>query len=251
MGKLIQLICLVSLVCLVGSFVKAEEITTMSYDQIVTSPSQGTTTSKVWIKGNNMRMEQIAEGEKMITLMKEGAIYLYYPSQKMAMKMDISAGAGQGGQENPKDMVEYLKSIEAKPLGQERIEDKLCDVYQITYPQTGLPADLSSEASAKGEASAKAGARGKIWVWRGKDFPLKSVMTVGSEILRYAQDRPVLPRTECSARGEGEATKGETITTEYRNVQMGISIPDSYFEIPPGTQIMDMSQMMPGVIPQE
>lgn len=169
-----------------------------------------------------MRMEQIAEGEKMITLMKEGAMYLYYPSQKMAMKMDISAGAGQGGQENPKDMVKYLKSIEAKPLGQERIEDKLCDVYQITYPQTGLPADLSSEASAKGEASAKAGARGKIWVWREKNFPLKSVMTVGSE----------------------------TTTIEYRNVQMGISIPDSYFEIPSGTQIMDMSLMMP-MLPQE
>lgn len=158
-------------------------------------------------------MEQIAEGEKMITLMKEGVMYLYYPSQKMAMKMDISAGAGQGGQENPKDMVEYLKSIEAKPLGQERIEGKLCDVYQITYPQIGLPA----------EDSAKAGARGKIWVWKEKNFPLKSVMTVGSE----------------------------TITTEYRNVQMGISIPDSYFEIPSGTQIMDISQMMPGVIPQE
>lgn len=185
-----------------SSSLLAQQASTMSYDQIVTSPSQGTTTFKVWIKGNNMRMEQIAEGEKMITLMKEGAIYLYYPSQKMAMKMDISAGAGQGGQENPKDMVEYLKSIEAKPLGQERIEDKLCDVYQITYPQTGLPA----------EASAEAGAKGKIWVWKEKNFPLKSVMAVGSE----------------------------TITTEYRNVQMGISIPDSYFEIPPGTQIIKM-----------
>ncbi len=33
------------------------------------------------------------------------------------------------------------------------------------------------------------------------------------EILRYAQDRPVLPRTECSARGEGEATKGEVFVS--------------------------------------
>jgi len=197
MKKLIQLICFVSLVCLVGSFVKAEKITTMSYDQIITSSRGETMTSKVWIKGNNMRMEQIAEGEKMITLMKEGTMYLYYPAQKMAMKMDISAGAGQGGQENPKDMMEYLKSIKAKPLGQEKIEGKLCNVYQITYPQTG--------------------AKGKIWVWKGKNFPLKSVMTVGSE----------------------------TITTRYRNVQMDISIPDSYFELPSGTQIMDMSQMIP------
>lgn len=220
MGKLIQLVWFVCFVGLVCSPTQAEEkLTTMSYDQIVTSPAQGTMTSKVWIKGNNMRIEQIAEGEKMITLMKEGAIYLYYPSQKMAIKMDISAGAGQGGQENPKDMMEYLRNIEAKPLGQERIEGQLCDVYQITYPQTGLPADLSSEASAKGEASPKA----KIWVWREKNFPLKSVMTVG----------------------------GETLTTEYRNVQMGINISDSLFQIPPGTQIMDMSQMMPGVIPQE
>jgi len=192
MKKIIQLICLVSLVCLVGSFVKAEEITTMSFDQIITSSSQGTMTSKVWIKGEKMRMEQIAEGEKMITLMKEGTMYLYYPAQKMAMKMDISAGAGQGGQENPKDMMEYLKSVKAKPLGQEKIEGKLCHVYQITYPQTG--------------------AKGKIWVWKGKNFPLKSVMTVGSE----------------------------TITTRYRNVQMDISIPNSYFELPPGTQIIKM-----------
>ncbi len=203
MGKLIQLVCFVGLVCLVGSFVKAEVITTMSYDQIITSSRGETMTSKVWIKGNNMRMEQIAEGEKMITLMKKGTMYLYYPAQKMAMKMDISVGAGQGGQENPKDMMEYLKSVKAKPLGQEKIEGKLCNVYQITYPQTG--------------------AKGKIWVWRGKNFPLKSVMTVGSE----------------------------TMTTKYRNVQMDINIPNSYFELPPGTQMMDMSQMMPGVIPQE
>ncbi len=204
MKKLIQLICLVCFVGLVGSSIQAEEkLTTMSYDQTITSSRGEVMTSKVWIKGNNMRTEQIAEGEKMITLMKEGVMYLYYPAQKMAMKMDISAGAGQGAQENPKDMMEYLKSVKAKRLGQERIEGKLCDVYRITYPQTGT--------------------RSKIWVWREKKFPLKSVMTVGSEIM----------------------------TTRYRNVQMGINIPDSLFELPPGTQIMDMSQMMPGVIPQE
>jgi outer membrane lipoprotein-sorting protein len=214
MKKSIQLVSFVSLVCLVCSFVRAEEkLATMSYNRTIT-PSQGETiTSKVWIKGNNMRMEQIAEGEKMITLMKEGIMYLYYPTQKMAMKMDISAGTGRGGQENPKDMMEYLKSIKAKPLGQEKIEGKLCNVYQITYSQTGLPA----------EASAKAGAKGKVWVWKEKNFPLKSVMTMGSEV----------------------------ITTRYRNVQMDISMPDSYFELPPGTQITDISQIMPGVIPQE
>ncbi len=180
----------------------AQQASSISYDQIVTSPTQGTITSKVWVKGEKMRIEQMAQGQKMVTLMKEGTMYLYYPAQKMAMKMDVSAGAGQGS-ENPKDTMEYLKSIEARPLGQERIEGKLCDVYQITYPQTG--------------------ARGKIWVWREKNFPLKSVMTVG----------------------------GETITTRYRNIQMGINIPDSYFELPPGTQITDMSQMMPGLILQE
>ena len=213
MKKLVQLICLVCLVGLVCSSIQAEKITTISYDQTITSSRGEVMTSKVWIKGNNMRMEQIAEGEKMITLMKEGTMYLYQPAQKMAMKMDINMGVGQGGQGNPKDMMEYLKSIKAKSLGQERIEGKLCDVYQITYPQKGLPA----------EALAKAGAKSKIWVWRKKKFPLKLVMTLGSE----------------------------TITTRYRNVQMDISIPNSYFELPPGTQIMDMSQMMPGAIPQE
>lgn len=211
-SQLVCFICLVSLACLVGSFVKAEEITTMSFEQIITSSRGQTMASKVWIKGNNMRTEQIAEGEKMVTLMKEGVMYLYYPAQKMAMKMDISTGAGQGGR-NPKNMMEYLKSVKAKPLGQERIEGKLCDVYQITYPQKGLPT----------EALTKAGAKSKVWVWRKKKFPLKSVMTVGNE----------------------------TMTTRYKNVQMDINIPNNYFELPSGTQIMDMSQMMPGAIPQE
>ncbi len=188
---------------LLSSLLYAQPTSTISYDQIVTSPSLGTMTSRVWIKGEKMRIEQTAQGQKMVTLMKEGAMYLYYPSQKMAMKIDISAGAGQGGQENPKDMMEYLKSVKTKPLGQERIEGKLCDVYQIISSQTG--------------------ARGKVWVWREKKIPLKSVMTVGNE----------------------------TITTRYRNIQIGINIPDSLFELPPGTKIMDMSQMMPGVIPQE
>ena len=213
MKKLIQLVCFIYFVGLASSSIQAEEkLTTMSYDQMITSSQEKAITSKVWIKGNNMRMEQISEGEKMIALVKEGAMYLYYPAQKMAMKIDIGAGAGQGGQENPKNMMEYLKSINAKPLGQERIEGKLCDIYQITYPLTGLPV----------EALAKVEAKGKIWVWREKKFPLKSVMTVG----------------------------GETITTRYRNIQMDINIPDSLFEIPPRTQIMDISQMMSGR-PQE
>ena len=191
MKKLIQLVCFVGLACLAGSFVKAEKVTTMSYDQIITSPTGEIITSKVWVKGKKMRVEQIARGTKVVTLMKKGNVHLYYyPSQKMAVKMYMPAGIIQRHQENPREMAEYLKSTKAKPLGQEKIEGKLCDIYQVSYPQ---------------------GIRGKVWIWRRKNFPLKLVV----------------------------GNSGESITIEYKNLQMSISIPDNLFELPPGTQIED------------
>lgn len=194
--KLTILWILLFLVSFLPGSLFAQQATTMFYEQIVTSPSQGTMVSKVWIKGEKMRMEHSTQEQKVITLVGEKVMYFYYPLQQMALKMNIATETSKKEQESPKNIMEYLKSINAKPLGQEQVADKLCNVYQVTWPETG--------------------SEGKIWIWIEKKFPVKSVMTV----------------------------KGETVTAEYRNIQMDIPIPKSYFLLPQGIRIVDMSSIL-------
>ena len=52
---------------------------------VVTSPSNETMTTKVWVKDNKMRFEMTAEGQTIVTLMDMDAqtMYLYYPDQNI------------------------------------------------------------------------------------------------------------------------------------------------------------------------
>jgi outer membrane lipoprotein-sorting protein len=133
-------------------FGKAESIASVRYDMVITSPGNPSVTSKQWVKGNNMRTEITAEGQKMITIMNgdKQEMYMYFPEQNMAMKMDFS--------EAPESAVEEAVSIEdynPTVIGTETIDGKLCTVVEYAVP----------------EGSAK------MWLWQKQGFPVRMEMT--------------------------------------------------------------------------
>ena len=133
-------------------FGKAESIASVRYDMVITSPGNPSVTSKQWVKGNNMRTEITAEGQKMITIMNgdKQEMYMYFPEQNMAMKMDFS--------EAPESAVEEAVSIEdynPTVIGTETIDGKLCTVVEYVAP----------------EGSAK------MWLWQKHGFPVRMEMT--------------------------------------------------------------------------
>ncbi|HUV80587.1 MAG TPA: DUF4412 domain-containing protein [Candidatus Bathyarchaeia archaeon] len=138
---------------------KAGSTTSVKYDLVTTSPGNPTVTSTVWVKGNNMRMEMTAEGQKMITIINgdKQERYMYYPGENMAMKMDFSQA--------PESAVEEAVSIEQynpTVIGTETIDGKLCTVVEYASP----------------EGSAK------MWIWQKHGFPIRMEMTTPEGTLR-------------------------------------------------------------------
>ncbi|HJH27695.1 MAG TPA: hypothetical protein C5S37_13250 [Methanophagales archaeon] len=124
----------------------------VKYDTVITSPGNPSVTSKQWVKGNNMRTEITAEGQKMITIMNgdKQEIYMYFPEQNMAMKMDFS--------EAPESAVEEAVSIEQynpTVIGTETVDGMLCTVVEYVVPE----------------------GKSKMWLWQKHGFPIRMEMT--------------------------------------------------------------------------
>jgi outer membrane lipoprotein-sorting protein len=122
-------------------FGKSKGITSVKYDMVTTSPGEPTITQKIWLKGNNMRVEMTAEGETMITIMNgdKQELYMYYPEGNMAMKMDFSQA--------PESAIEETSSIEQynpTVIGTETIDGKLCTVVEYVDPEGILRTEMKN-----------------------------------------------------------------------------------------------------------
>ncbi|MGB7532347.1 MAG: DUF4412 domain-containing protein [Halobacteriota archaeon] len=120
----------------------------VKYDMVATAPGVPSMTSKQWVKGNKMRMEMTAEGKTMIIIMDgdKQEMYMYYPGENMAIKMDFSQA--------PESAVEEAVSIEQynpKVIDTETIDGKLCTVVEYASP----------------EGSAK------MWLWQKQGLPVR------------------------------------------------------------------------------
>ena len=62
---------------------KAKGITSLKYDMVVTAPGETAITTKMWRKGNKMRMEGTFEGKSMVYLVDvdEQLAYMYFPAE--------------------------------------------------------------------------------------------------------------------------------------------------------------------------
>lgn len=134
-----------------GTLLHAQDkYSSLQADTEIESPEMGKAQGKLFVKGKKVRMETNSGGAtsvSMITLYDGQKAYVYFPSQNMAMIS--SASDVQAQMPMPKDDAEFDKKI----VGQEVIDGKLCDIYQLQDRKGGAY---------------------KVWIARDLDFPLKS-----------------------------------------------------------------------------
>ncbi len=140
---------------------RAEGITSVKYDMLVTSPGVETITTKIWIKNNKMRMEMTVEGQLIVTLLDMDAytMYLYYPDQNMAMK--VTYEPTESAIEEAQSIPDYNPTI----IGTETMDGKVCLVVEYTIE----------------------GQTVKLWIWKDKGFPIRVEMTTteGKIVIEY------------------------------------------------------------------
>lgn len=190
------LLCII-FVCVFNIFA-ASDIYSLRYTQVISSNALNaqTVTNNVWVKGKNMRMETKMQGQDVVTIVKDDVeVYVYYPSQNSAIMITIDEYTKR---QLPKmqDFPAYLEKFNAKLVGQEIYDGKLCDIYE--YEDSQQQANI------------------KVWLWRDKKIPLKSIAT----------------------------TPNDVFTAEAKNLVLNAIISDDLFELPLGTKITNMQDMM-------
>ena len=107
---------------------------------------------RVWVKDEKMRMESDAGGEKFILINREDGVYNYIPSQNMLTKIP-RIEQKMNYVDDAEDFISYLKTVNAKVVGEEEINGLNCDIYEY------FDTDSDSQVIA--------------WVWKEKSFPIK------------------------------------------------------------------------------
>jgi len=135
-------------------------ITSVKYEQVMTNPEkpQETVQWRVWIKGNQTRIETTYEGQTGVLIIDYEAQsgYTYDPSQNVWTKMDLGGQSGEPMTLNPMfSVMEWAKSILASPgaviVGSETIDGKNCLVIESGEEEAIL----------------------RTWFWKDYGFPLR------------------------------------------------------------------------------
>jgi outer membrane lipoprotein-sorting protein len=122
-----------------------------SYDQRVTTGGD-IVESAVRIKDGQMRIESIADGERIIVFKNPQGYFSYLPDEGFAMRLSDAERAYQPIAQ-VEDYASFLQEQQATVIGSETVNGYACDIYQYADPQ--------------GEGSVTA------WVWRERQFPVK------------------------------------------------------------------------------
>jgi outer membrane lipoprotein-sorting protein len=172
---------------------------------------QITINSKVWVKGNKVRVEMKHPLMGEMSLVADGKyIYQIDRARKQATKQDqMKATGGRQPWQMFVANVEQLRE-KARKVGSESIDGYACDIYS------------RSEGDKEKSASVRA------WITRTlkPPMPLKVVrkMTI---------QRP-------------NAMLTETTTVRIRNLQLNPPLADSLFTLPAGTRIVEGGPPLPG-----
>lgn len=132
----------------------SSKIVSIKYDMLITGPGIPAITTKVWLKKNKMRTEMTQQGATAITLIDEDAktMYVYMPAQNLAVKMPFDLGQVP---EAPTDEAESILDYNAKVVGTESIDGKVCSVVEYTSGQESV----------------------KAWIWQDKGLPIRTEVT--------------------------------------------------------------------------
>jgi len=141
----------------------AERANQMSYDMYITDPNGNEIVTAVYIEGTKMRQETEIEGREMIFLGDSAAaMYVYYPDEETAMKIDLGGDElSEEMQEDPYAMIEDAAD-KVRVVGHETIDGKKCVI--VEYAVEGLAEGIST----------------KMWIWEKHGIPIK-IVTTGPE----------------------------------------------------------------------
>jgi hypothetical protein len=168
-------------------------------------------TQKFWISGRQVRIETRDEdtGETNIIIDDGNQPILYNAKEKTAMVMNEmmkSMYSGLLSNDVFKQAAENRKN--AKTLGIETIHGKPCTIKE--YENT--IANVSGHV--------------KEWIWNGKQFPMKSIVTVPSQTMTMMGQHVKVP--------------GSRIESVVTDVTLDQSMDESLFKLPPGVKIETM-----------
>jgi len=112
---------------------KAKDITSFKYDMVATAPGETAITTKMWRKGEKMRMEGTFEGKSMVYLVDVGTqlAYMYFPAENTAMKIGLSKAQETSG-DSPTEQSESVMDYNPVTLGTEVLDGKTCLVIEYT-----------------------------------------------------------------------------------------------------------------------
>ena len=122
---------------------KSRQTPGFSCDVVVTG-SGFSSTSKMWVTKEKMRMENTFEGKRVITLIDGDTTYMYDPATQTAMKFsgkDLPAGA-EGKVENPADYEQSMVKDSVKFLETVMYEGVKCRVVAYTDKEDGATAKM-------------------------------------------------------------------------------------------------------------
>lgn len=125
---------------------KAPEAATVYYELTLKSENFGNMgLRKMWIKGNNVRWESKSANLPLLLIRNKEGVFLVHPWNKVAAKYPDGSERG-----NPKTLFSgptgsisiFLKHVNAKKHGTEKISGQDCIVYSYTDPTSKLPAKI-------------------------------------------------------------------------------------------------------------
>lgn len=128
---------------LAAIMMKAKNAPGFSYDMIITGPGMNTT-SKIWNMKDKMRVENMFDGKKMITIVDGDITYNYNPETNIAMKFSLKDMPGGMAEkpENPADFPDQMIKDSIREVGRETIDGVHCRVFSYKDKDDGATAKM-------------------------------------------------------------------------------------------------------------
>lgn len=157
--------------------------------------------SETWFRApGQFRTVTSVAGHDMISLVNGNDIYIFQPGAFIGMKLDRAAARQQARGVETDELIQQMQRWKAtgRKLGSETLAGRECDVYEINE-------------TVNGQAT-----KGKVWLWKKNDFPLRTVLQIGSLA--------------------AEMTMGE--------VEFDVPVTNELFQTPPNMQFQDLGALM-------
>jgi hypothetical protein len=192
-----------------------------------TDENNKTTTSegKVWLSGNKYRMEAKDQKGKLNVFIQDGTdTFMVVPGEKKALRWGPGADKMFSGILSGDVVAESAKQRkQAKKIGSETLDGKLCAIYAYTSTVTVMENTVSSDV--------------KEWNWTSEVFPIKSVVKTPKHKMKISFMTMDVPASE-------------TVTL-IKDLVLDKPIDESLFQVPAGYKIetLDMPDSGQGNAP--